>query len=84
MDDTSISVPSTEFFRGAVPVDMPALWRPHMNAPERLPNTPAFLAETHEVINVSRELVDFNLYEQDAALREAVQREGAAWAHEAR
>jgi len=41
-----------------------------------------FLADTHEVINVSRELTDFNLYEQDKALQDAVQREGAAAAHE--
>jgi putative acyl-CoA dehydrogenase len=37
-----------------------------------------FLADTHEVINVSSELVDLNLYDQDAALVEAVKREGAA------
>jgi len=40
------------------------------------------LGETHSVENVVRELVDFNLYLQDAALQEAVRREGAAWAHE--
>ena len=40
------------------------------------------LASTHEVINVSRELCDYNMYSQDAALVNAVQREGAAWAHE--
>ena len=39
-----------------------------------------FLADTHEVVNVSRELVDYNLYSQDTALQEAVRREGAAWA----
>ncbi|MGB5103758.1 MAG: isovaleryl-CoA dehydrogenase [Steroidobacteraceae bacterium] len=39
-----------------------------------------FLAETHEVINVARELQDYNLYATDAALREGVAREGAAWA----
>ena len=39
-----------------------------------------FLAETHEVVNVSRELQDFNLYASDPALREAVAREGAGWA----
>ena len=39
-----------------------------------------FLAETHEVVNVSRELQDFNLYASDPALREAVSREGACWA----
>ena len=46
-------------------------------------NTPSqrYLAETHEVVNVSRELVDYNLYTEDAALIDAVRREGAAWAH---
>jgi putative acyl-CoA dehydrogenase len=39
-------------------------------------------AETHDVTNVSRELVDYNAYLQDAALKEAVRREGAAWAHD--
>ncbi len=39
-----------------------------------------YLAETHEVVNVSCELADYNMYAQDTALREAVQREGAAWA----
>jgi putative acyl-CoA dehydrogenase len=39
-----------------------------------------FLASTHAVTNVARELVDYNLYREDAALQEAVQREGAAWA----
>src|SRR3990167_7747868 len=38
------------------------------------------LAETHRVENVSCELADYNMYAQDTALREAVQREGAAWA----
>jgi len=41
-----------------------------------------FLAATHDVINVGRELCDYNMYTQDAALREAVQREGAGWAHD--
>jgi putative acyl-CoA dehydrogenase len=41
-----------------------------------------YLAKTHEVVNVSRELADYNLYTQDAALVEAVRREGAAWAHD--
>ena len=31
-----------------------------------------FLAETHEVVNVARELQDFNLYRSDPALREAI------------
>jgi putative acyl-CoA dehydrogenase len=39
-----------------------------------------FLAETHEVANVSRELCDYNLYTADAALQEGVRREGGQWA----
>lgn len=39
-----------------------------------------YFANTHEVINVSHELLDYNLFEQDAALKDAVLREGAAWA----
>ncbi|MDI1302693.1 MAG: isovaleryl-CoA dehydrogenase [bacterium] len=42
--------------------------------------TPDFLASTHEVSNVSSELQDYNLYASDAALQEAVQREGGGWA----
>ncbi|MEZ5573053.1 MAG: acyl-CoA dehydrogenase family protein [Halioglobus sp.] len=38
------------------------------------------LAQTHEVFNQSRPLVDYNAYDSDAALREAVQRHGAGWA----
>ncbi len=38
------------------------------------------LAETHIVENQPPALRDTNLYQQDAALREAVGREGAAWA----
>ena len=43
---------------------------------------PAFpyLAETHELTNLSRELCDYNMFSQDAVLTEAVQREGAQWA----
>ena len=40
----------------------------------------AYLADTHEVSNVSRELSDYNMYTEDAALTEAVQREGGQWA----
>src|SRR5450759_1807210 len=39
-----------------------------------------FLADTHEVSNLSNELCNYNMYTEDAALREAVQREGGAWA----
>ena len=38
------------------------------------------LAETHIVENQPPHLRDYNLYQQDVALREAVAREGAAWA----
>ncbi|MGE5667846.1 MAG: isovaleryl-CoA dehydrogenase [Betaproteobacteria bacterium] len=51
-----------------------------MNAPEMLGKDTRFPADTHEVVNVSRELADYNLYLQDAALQEAVRREGAGWA----
>ena len=54
-----------------------------MNAPHVHSQSTLFLAETHEVCNVGRELVDFNPYLQDSALQEGVQREGAAWAHAA-
>jgi putative acyl-CoA dehydrogenase len=39
-----------------------------------------YRADTHEVSNVSRELCDYNMYSEDAALREAVRREGGQWA----
>ena len=62
-----------------------------MNAPEPLilPPTAAaaaadaerpFLADTHAVHNIGHELVDYDMYGQDAALVEAVRREGAGWA----
>ena len=38
------------------------------------------LADTHVVENQPPPLCDYNTYQQDAALREAVAREGAAWA----
>jgi putative acyl-CoA dehydrogenase len=40
----------------------------------------AMLAATHEVVNQPYALADYNLFEGDAALKEAVQREGAGWA----
>ncbi len=45
-----------------------------------VPPSERYLAVTHEVINQSTELTDYNLYATDAALREAVAREGAGWA----
>ncbi|MGZ5218335.1 MAG: acyl-CoA dehydrogenase family protein, partial [Caldimonas sp.] len=53
-----------------------------MNAPEMVLSDRSYLADTHEVVNVSHELADFNPYLQDIALQEAVRREGAAWAHD--
>ncbi|MZR62289.1 acyl-CoA dehydrogenase family protein [Alcanivorax sp. DP30] len=38
------------------------------------------LAQTHEVFNQARVLENYNPYETDTALREAVQRHGAGWA----
>ncbi|HPP83707.1 MAG TPA: acyl-CoA dehydrogenase family protein, partial [Rubrivivax sp.] len=51
-----------------------------MNAPEDLAPHRLFLAETHEVVNAGHELLDYDMYRQDSALVEAVQREGAGWA----
>ena len=40
------------------------------------------LAQTHEVFNQSRPLVDYNAYQNDTALCQAVQRHGAGWAQQ--
>ena len=40
-------------------------------------------AATHEVFNQPTELVDYNLYDSDSALKELVRREGAGWAENA-
>ena len=53
-----------------------------MNARNELPKLDTFLAETHEPVNLSRELCDYNMFSQDAALVQAVEREGAAWARQ--
>ncbi len=53
-----------------------------MNAPESGVQSKLFLADTHEVSNVSCDLADYNLFEQDKALQEAVAREGGGWAFE--
>ncbi len=47
---------------------------------DALPVAQSYPASTHEVVNVSCELADYNLFDADPALREAVQREGAAHA----
>ncbi len=41
-----------------------------------------YLAETHRVENQPQPLQDYNMYLEDQALREAVAREGAAWAED--
>ena len=41
------------------------------------------LAQTHEVFNQARALEDYNAYDNDTALREAVARHGASWAEDA-
>ena len=41
------------------------------------------LAQTHEVFNQARALEDYNAYDNDTALREAVCRHGAGWAEDA-
>ena len=54
-----------------------------MNEPEDSSNltaTAGQMAATHEVVNVSSELVDYNLFDTDPALCEAVRREGAGGA----
>ncbi|HQX89814.1 MAG TPA: hypothetical protein PKY03_05390, partial [Moraxellaceae bacterium] len=53
-----------------------------MNTSELDSQDRRYMADTHEVINVSSELQNYNLYQQDIALREAVEREGAGWANE--
>jgi putative acyl-CoA dehydrogenase len=40
------------------------------------------LAQTHEVFNQARTLEDYNAYDNDTALREAVRRHGAGWAED--
>ena len=39
-----------------------------------------YLADTHEIQNISREFQDVNLYTTDTALQAAVHREGGGWA----
>ena len=56
-----------------------------MNNPQRKTESATdnrYLSATHEVINQPRPLENYNLYEQDTALREAVLREGAGFAND--
>lgn len=51
----------------------------HRQEPQGKPDP---LAQTHEVFNQARALEDYNAYDNDTALREAVRRHGAGWAEE--
>ena len=51
-----------------------------MNTHSQPAQNSRYLADTHEVSNVSRELCDYNMYTEDAALTAAVRREGGQWA----
>ena len=53
-----------------------------MNTPLDVTHAAPYLADTHVLSNLSNELCDYNMYTQDAALVEAVQREGGQWAAE--
>jgi len=53
-----------------------------MNPPVPPFHPTEWLADTHEVVNASHELADYDMYSEDAALVEAVRREGASWAHD--
>lgn len=54
-----------------------------MNAPAASIQVDSYLANTHELTNLSSELVNYDMYNQDLALKEAVSREGAQWAESA-
>ncbi|MBL4869756.1 MAG: hypothetical protein JKX72_02250, partial [Robiginitomaculum sp.] len=45
-------------------------------------NNNAYFAQTHEVKNQPPALENYNVYQQDIALQEAVGREDAAWAND--
>lgn len=51
-----------------------------MNAPQEIKLADRYFANTHTVENQPPELENYNLFEQDQALKEAVEREGASWA----
>ncbi|MFV2090127.1 MAG: acyl-CoA dehydrogenase family protein [Pseudomonadales bacterium] len=51
-----------------------------MNVQDRIATTDRYFADTHEVENQPPELENYNLFDEDAALQEALMREGAAWA----
>ena len=50
--------------------------------PQPCSDRPEVLAETHEVFNQAPPLENYNPFESDAALKDGVAREGAAWALE--
>ena len=45
-------------------------------------STQPYFADTHALSNLSTELCNYNMYTQDVALQEAVQREGGGWAQD--
>ncbi|MBA3059042.1 MAG: isovaleryl-CoA dehydrogenase [Gammaproteobacteria bacterium] len=51
-----------------------------MNSRLEIAPNALYLADTHVLSNLSTELCDYNMYSQDAALSEGVQREGGQWA----
>ncbi|SFR81688.1 putative acyl-CoA dehydrogenase [Marinobacter daqiaonensis] len=58
-----------------------------MNAKHPTPDATGFqpdpwLAQTHEVVNQPPALENYNLFTEDTALQEAVEREGAGWARQ--
>ena len=54
-----------------------AAWVPVMHMP---PRQPISVLDSHEVMNQPPPLVDYNLFDSDAILRTALEREGAGWA----
>lgn len=54
-----------------------------MTAPNTNEDYPATPEQAHTVFNQSKDLVNYNSYAADTALKEAVERHGAGWAHEA-
>lgn len=54
-----------------------------MNAPATNIHVDSYLANTHELTNLSSKLINYDMFNQDQALVEAVSREGAKWAESA-
>src|SRR5699024_7153610 len=55
---------------------------PHStDSPMNQPKHPSTPEQTHTVFNQAKDLVDYNSYDGDTALKEAVERHGGGWAH---